>query len=119
MAKYYVECGPVQLVLAAESVEHAALVAIDRALESHRWIYHDSGLSDRHRHDHLMLEALLHLAPSVHLSERGFGRSDAVSVGTPETVERWHQLQKEGAAKKGSGLFFAKHPKGQFLEKES
>lgn len=92
MAKYYVQCGPVKMVLAAESMEDAALVAIGRALQSQLWIYDDSGLSDRDRHDHLMLEALLQLAPSIEVSEQGFGRHDASVVGTPEAVEQWHDL---------------------------
>lgn len=92
MPKYYVECGPVRIIVAAESVEHAALVAVDRGLQPHTWIYDDPDLSDRDRREHLMLEALLHLDPAVCVSEQGFDRSDAALVGTPETVEQWHRL---------------------------
>ena len=92
MPKFYVQCGPVQTILIAESAEMAALAAIDRSLQSHVWIYDDRDLSEQDCRDHLMLEALLHLDPSIRISERGFDRSDAVLVGTPETIDRWHRL---------------------------
>lgn len=92
MPKFYVQCGPVRVILAAETIQCAALAALDRTLNHHLWIYDDAGLSDQNRHDHLMLEALLHLDPVVRLSECGFDRDDAVKVGTPEIVEHWHEL---------------------------
>jgi hypothetical protein len=92
MPKYYVQCGPIQTILLADSVDHAALCALDSTLQNHLWIYDDPGLSDQNQHDHLMLEALLHLEATVRISERGFDRLDAQLVGTPETVENWHAL---------------------------
>lgn len=92
MPKFYVQCGPVEVILAAESVSCAALAALDRMLGQHLWIYDDAGLSDHDRHAHLMIEALLHLDPVVRISECGFDREDAQTVGTPETVEMWHGL---------------------------
>lgn len=92
MAKFYVQCGPIQAVLVAESADQAALSLIDRALQSHLWIYDDAELMDRNRHDHLMLEALMHLEPAIRVSERGFDRGDAQWMGTPETIDRWHRL---------------------------
>lgn len=92
MSKYYVECGCVQVVLTAESAEQAALACLDRVLQMHLWIYDDPCLTERDCREHLMLEALLHLDPSVRVNERGFGRNDSVLIGTPETVEQWHRL---------------------------
>ena len=92
MAKYYVQCGPVRVVLAADSIDSAALAALDRSLRTHRWIYDDQDLNERDCRDHLMLEALMHLDPAVRVSEQGFDRADAASVGTPETVSCWHEL---------------------------
>ncbi|MDA8745773.1 hypothetical protein N9N28_14165 [Rubripirellula amarantea] len=100
MSKFYVQCGPVEVVLTADTVEQAALNAVDRSLQNHLWIYDDAGLSERDCHDHLMLEALMHMAPTIRVSERGFASVDQVNVddghahfiGTPETVEHWHQL---------------------------
>ncbi len=92
MSKFYVQCGPVQTVLTADSAEQAALSALDRTLQVHLWIYDDPGLSQQDCHDHLMLEALFHLEPTIRVSEIGFDRSDAQLVGTPETIERWHAL---------------------------
>jgi hypothetical protein len=92
MSKFYVQCGPVEIVLAADSIDHAAMAVIDRALQPHLWIYDDAGLSELDRRDHLMIEALVHLDPEIRVSERGFNRPDSVFIGTPETVDRWHQL---------------------------
>lgn len=92
MAKFYVQCGPVQSVLTADSVEQAAFAVMDRALGSHLWIYDDAGLTESDCRNHLMLEALLHLEPSIRVSEQGFDRPDAAIVGTPETIDRWHRL---------------------------
>lgn len=92
MSKFYVQCGPVEVILLADSPEHAALTALDRSLQSHLWIYDDADLSDQDRQDHLMVEALLHLEPTIRVSERGWDRSDATVVGTPETIFNWHRL---------------------------
>ena len=92
MSKFYVQCGPIQTILEADSVEQAALSGLDRTLQNHLWIYDDPGLSEQDRRNHLMLEALLHLEPVVRISEQGFNRTDAHLVGTPETIDNWHRL---------------------------
>ncbi len=92
MAKFYVQCGPLQLILVADSIRQAALSAIDKSLQTHLWIYDDAELSNQNRRDHLMIEALMHLDPTIRISEKGFDRTDAVAVGTPETIDAWHHL---------------------------
>ena len=92
MAKFYIQCGSIEVVLTADSAEQAALSALDRSLQQHLWIYDDEGLSEEDRRLHLMLEALLHLAPTIKISEQGFDREDAAHIGTPETVDHWHKL---------------------------
>ncbi len=92
MTKYYVTCGNQQLVLAAMSAEDAANRMIDNALSIHVWIYEDSNLTEAMRRDHLVLEALLTLAPTVMVSERGFGRSEAGLFELPEMIQQWHKL---------------------------
>lgn len=92
MAKYYVQCGPIQVIISADSVDSAALAALDQNLQSHVWIYDDRQLTDQDCRDHLMLEALMHLDPAIRISEQGFDRVDAAYVGTPETVDAWHGL---------------------------
>ncbi len=92
MAKFYVQCGPVRTILTADAVDQAAFAAMDKALGVHLWIYDDEGLSEADCRDHLMLEALLHLDPSIRVSEQGFDRDDAVLVGTPDFIDRWHKL---------------------------
>ncbi len=92
MAKYYVQCGSIEVILTADSAEQAGLSALDRSLQAHLWIYDDEGLSQEDCRTHLMLEALMHLAPTIRISEQGFDREDASYIGTPETVDHWHQL---------------------------
>ncbi|MCG8653160.1 MAG: hypothetical protein MI861_25190 [Pirellulales bacterium] len=92
MPKFYVQCGPVRTILLADSAEHAALAALDGTLQNHLWIYDDPQLCLQQCQDHLMCEALLHLCPTVRVSERGFDRQDALQVGVPEVICRWHQL---------------------------
>lgn len=92
MPKFYVQCGPIEAIIGAQSKEHAAIAALDQTMQMHLWIYDDSGLSDADRRDHLMLEALFHLDPVIRISEQGFDRADALPVGTPEIVDRWHCL---------------------------
>ena len=92
MAKYYVECGPIQVIISADSVDSAAMSALDTSLQSHLWIYDDNQLTEQDCRDHLMLESLMHLDPAIRVSEQGFDRADAIYIGTPETVDRWHKL---------------------------
>ncbi len=92
MAKFYVQCGPIETILAADSMESAAMNALDRMLQAHLWIYDDNGLSEQDCRTHLMIEALLHLEPTIRVSEQGFNRTDALEMGTPETIEMWHRL---------------------------
>lgn len=92
MPKFYVQCGPVQTILSANSVDQAALAALDGSLQTHLWIYDDRDLSHQDCRHHLMLEALMHLEPTVRISQIGFDRTDADQVGTPETIDTWHRL---------------------------
>lgn len=91
MAKYYVQCGMRNLIVDAVDASAAAMHLIDAALQPHVWIYDDADLSESDRHNHLMFEALLHLAPEIRVSEQGHGRGEALVVGTPETVQLWHR----------------------------
>ncbi|MEM6689236.1 MAG: hypothetical protein AAF664_07420 [Planctomycetota bacterium] len=92
MPKFYVQCGPCEVVLQADDASSAALQAIDRVLQNHLWIYDDEGLTDNDRRTHLMLESLMHLDPAIRVSERGFDREDAQLIGTPDTVQHWHEF---------------------------
>lgn len=92
MPKFYVQCGPIQTILLADSADHAASCALDPTLQNHLWIYDDKGLCQQDQRDHLMLEALMHLNPTIRVSEQGFDRDDAWLFGTPETIDAWHRL---------------------------
>lgn len=91
MAKFYVRCGMRNVIVDAADAQAAAMHLIDTAMEPHVWVYDDPGLSDAERQDHLMLEALLHMSPEIRVSQKGHGRDDAIVIGTPETIQAWHQ----------------------------
>ena len=92
MSKYYVQCGPIRTLVVSASMEQASLEALDESLQNHLWIYDDPGLSNADCRNHLMLEALVHLDPSICVSEQGFDRPDSSIFGTPEVIDRWHRL---------------------------
>ena len=92
MPKFYVACGSQNLVVASDSAEQAAFRLVDEALATHIWIYEDTRLTEQDRHDHLVLEALLHLGTTIRVSERGTGRDDAGQFGMPELINQWHRL---------------------------
>lgn len=92
MPKFYVQCGSVDLILATDSVESAAMAIIDRLLTPHLWVYDDEELTETDCHQHLMLEALLHLPTEISISEKGYDRDDAHRVSVPETITQWHKL---------------------------
>ncbi len=92
MSKFYATCGSHSLVITAPNAQHAAMRLMDEVLGAHIWIYEDSSLSEQQRRDHLVLEALLHLAPEVAVSEIGIQRNEAGEFGVPELLEDWHRL---------------------------
>lgn len=92
MAKFYATCGSQTLTIAAASAQHAAMRLLDEALAAHVWIYEDDTINESDRRDHIVLEALLHLSPTVLVSERGVGRADAGEFGVPELLDQWHRL---------------------------
>ncbi|WP_039961138.1 hypothetical protein [Rhodopirellula europaea] len=91
MAKFYVQCGTRSLVVDAMDADAAAMHSVDLAMQPHLWIYDDEGLTDSDRHSHVMLEALMHMATEIRVSEQGFDRVDAAHFGTPDMVHQWHQ----------------------------
>lgn len=92
MAKFYATCGSQSLTITAPTAQFAAMRLIDEAMAAHVWIYDDATISESDRRDHLVLEALLHLSPAVHVSERGLGNSEAGEFGVPELLDQWHRL---------------------------
>lgn len=92
MAKFYATCGSQSLTLTAPTAQFAAMRLIDEALSAHVWIYDDASISESDRRDHVVLEALLHLGPTIRVSQRGLGRSEAGEFGVPELLDQWHRL---------------------------
>ena len=77
MSKFYVKCGPIQTILNANSVEQAALSALDQVLQSHLWIFDDPGLSEQDRRD----KVLALLCSSQDARDRCLGREAASGCG--------------------------------------
>lgn len=92
MAKFYATCGSQSLTLNAPTAQFAAMRLIDEAMSAHVWIYEDATISESDRRDHLVLEALLHLSPTVQVSQRGLERNEAGEFGVPELLDQWHRL---------------------------
>ncbi len=92
MAKFYASCGSQTLIISAPTAEFAAMRLIYEAMSAHIWIYEDGTVSEKNRWDHLVLEALLHLSPTVCVSERGLGHNEATEIGVPELLLQWHRL---------------------------
>ncbi len=92
MAKFYATCGSQTLTISAPTAQFAAMRLVDEAMSAHVWIYEDATISESDRRDHLVLEALLHLSPTVRISERGLGHGEAGEFGVPELLDQWHRL---------------------------
>lgn len=92
MAKYYVQSGTLRAIIAAESEDRAALWVVHRAMQQIMPIYDDVELTAQQKCDTVMVEGLLVLDSSIHISEVGFDRADASAVQTFEVVAEWHHL---------------------------
>ncbi|MCA9177349.1 MAG: hypothetical protein KDB14_22825 [Planctomycetales bacterium] len=86
MAKYYVESGPVQLVLAAESPLAAAVKAFQWTCDRQAEILAESPLDHVQQADELGVQ----FDDVVFVNERGFGRFEAVwHAETVDILEAW------------------------------
>lgn len=92
MAKFYVQCGCSRGIVDSDDPQQAALALVDLLVQPHVWVYEDPSMNPSACRDHLLIEALLHLEPTIKVSERGFDRIDAQLVPTSETMDQWHAL---------------------------
>ncbi len=92
LTKFYVTCGPKRFVVAAPSPRQAAVRLVDSVMSAHAWVYYDPGLSQTHRRDHVVLEALLRMDSEILVSERGHGRGESGKFEVPQLLDEWHQL---------------------------
>lgn len=85
MPKYYVESGPVALVLEAKHAQEAAVKAFQWTCERQATLEAECPL------EHVQLAERLgwQLGETVYVSERGFGQSDAEGLDTMEVVLAW------------------------------
>ena len=92
MAKFYVESGSAQMIIASEDAQRAVLWMVHRVMESLGPIYQDNEISDDQRLDSVIVESLLDLGSEIAVSEQGFGRDDMEKWETFDIVMYWHQL---------------------------
>lgn len=92
MAKFYVESGSAQMIIASEDAQRAVLWMVHCVMEGLGPIYQDNGISDDQRLDSVIVESLLDLGSEIAVSEQGFGRDDMEKWETFDIVMYWHQL---------------------------
>ncbi len=85
MAKYYVESGPVELVLQARTAREAAVKAFQWSCDRQTSIQADSPL------EHVQLAEQLgwQLDETIRVGQRGFQQSDACIFDTLDVVATW------------------------------
>ncbi len=85
MAKYYVESGQVRVVFDAQDATDAAVMAFQWSSDKQAGIEAESPL------EHLWQaeERGWQLDDQIRVSERGFGRDDALVLDTQQVVETW------------------------------
>ena len=91
MPKFYVQSGNLQLITTATDPRAAAIWAVHRALAPALPFLSDEedAASELHASPGSPASAL---SETMHVSERGFGRADGVSLETLEVVTQWNQL---------------------------
>lgn len=85
MPKFYVESGPVELVLQAKNARQAAIKAFQWSCDRQASIQTDCPL------EHVKLAEQLgwQLEETIHVSERGFRQADARDFDTLDIVAAW------------------------------
>lgn len=88
MPKFYVQSGSLQLVTTATDPRAAAIWAVHRALAPALPFLSDEDQIGEPQ----PAPAAATLGETVHVSERGFDRTDGASFDTLEVVTQWNQL---------------------------
>lgn len=88
MPKFYVESGPVKLVLGAENAHEAAVKAFQWSCDKQATLDYASPLE----HVQVAEELGWQLHETIEVSETGFQREDAISFDTLEIVAAWQGL---------------------------
>jgi hypothetical protein len=85
MAKFYVESGKLQLVVMAGNREEAAVKAVQFSCDQRDTVHPGNKLEDAQ----YPVADPAELHDDIFVSEKGFGRDDAVRFDTLETVALW------------------------------
>lgn len=88
MAKYYAESGNVRIVVHADDAHKAAIWAVHRTMQQVLPPMEDGLVTEEVD----VLEPPRVLGDDIFVSERGFGRRDAMELETFEIVKKWNQL---------------------------
>lgn len=93
MGKYYVQSGTLRSVVQADSGRRAALWAVHQAMQQVLPIEDDlQGETPTGKSERVSGSGVAVLAAKVCVSEKGFGRADAMSLATMDVVTEWNQL---------------------------
>jgi hypothetical protein len=88
MAKFYVESGNVRLVVHADDAQKAAIWTVHRTMQQVLPPMEEDLVEEPVD----VLEPPRVLGDEMFISERGFGRRDALTLETFEVVKKWNQL---------------------------
>ena len=94
MAKYYVQSGPLKMVMDAQDSVGAALWAAHSRLGELSGLYEGTEWTEDQQIDQVMMAALIEFDTSIAVSEKGFDRADADQMETFDIAMQWHQLAK-------------------------
>lgn len=86
MSKFYVQSGSLEMVLQARDSRCAAIWAAHRMLSRSLPFLCDDPA------DYTRLSELTNLGETIHVSQRGFDRADAIVFDTLDIVTEWNQL---------------------------
>ncbi len=92
MAKYYVQSGNVQTIIAADDAEKAALWVVHKAMQQVVPVYEDDELTPAEKGEMAVGKGVMVLGTTVRISEIGFNQGDSESIDTFELLIHWHQL---------------------------
>ncbi|GIX00876.1 MAG: hypothetical protein KatS3mg111_4208 [Pirellulaceae bacterium] len=92
MAKYYVQSGNVRMVVDADEADKAALWVIHRTMQQVVPVYEEDELTPQEKSELGVLQGIMVLGNTLHISEIGFDRPDAAQFDTFELLVEWNQL---------------------------
>jgi hypothetical protein len=92
MAKFYVQSGTLRKMVQAESSRKAAIWAVHEAMRQVLPMDDCPGESAETKSQQVGGKGVAVLSAGVKVSQHGFDRGDATTLGTLELVSEWNQM---------------------------